>query len=72
MNKQYLEHLSNILNTPEYLAAMALDYLEAMGEDMSILNNKDITEYPTDSKAIVLLEQDTPPAQPDVVSLHLP
>lgn len=68
MTQQYLEHFANILNTSEYLAAMALDYLELMGEDDGTLSNNDITEYSVTTTQETLITVDTPAQETAILS----
>lgn len=61
-----------ILDTPQYLLALALDYFELMGEEESSTVNNLVEDYITDTPVNSVLEALSPQNNPLQASVSMP
>ena len=61
-----------VLDTPQYLLALALDYFELMGEEESSQVNNLVEGYITDTPVNTVLEPLTPRNNPMIASVSMP
>jgi hypothetical protein len=61
-----------VLDTPQYLLALALDYFELMGEEESSTINNLVEGYITDTPVNTVLEALSPQNNPIEASVSMP